>query len=355
MRGISKIYIFIRNSILILIITFLLGEAVLQFLQVELPYQYTPQKIKQDLWTDSPIVEATLKRSHNSRLLMSAASFDTIVKTNSLGWRDDEPDNRKKILVIGDSFTFGFGVNNDQTIPYNLENIYNNRYDFINLGYTAGISPDSYASYLRFHKNLQKTPIILILYQNDWNDIKSNVCIHEDGSTSPSPTKNCNNIKGTATTIVDGKMFHHSNPIITKIPTYLIYWLKQSYMIGAIRTVLSLVSDDTREVLAINTSQGLTVSDRRRLLYLLDEIYNLSGKSLMIIMLDGRKPKRDNSFYGAVNLFCSQNSELHCLNIASLDRDKYFENDSHYNHMGTKYVANLISEYINESGFLVEQ
>ena len=147
MRGISKIYIFIRNSILILIITFLLGEVALQFLQVGLPYQYTPQKIKEDYWANSPIVEATLKKSHNSRFLMSAASFDTIVKTNSLGWRDDEPDNRKKILVIGDSFTFGFGVNNDQTIPYNLENIYNNRYDFINLGYTAGISPDSYASY----------------------------------------------------------------------------------------------------------------------------------------------------------------------------------------------------------------
>ena len=86
--------------------------------------------------------------------------------------------------------------------------------------------------------------------------------------------------KGKGATIVDGKRFAHSNPIITKLPPYLIYWLKQSYMVGAIRTVLSLVGDDTREVVAIKTSQGLTVSDRRRLLYLLDEIYNTSLKML---------------------------------------------------------------------------
>ena len=355
MSWISKLYIFIRNSILILIITFLLGEAVLRFLLVDLPYQYTPQKIKQDFWTESPIVEGTLKRSHKSRFLMSAASFDSIVETNSLGWRDDEPDSRKKILVIGDSFVFGFGVNNNQTIPYNLEKIYNNRYDFINLGYTAGISPDSYASYLRFHKNLQKTPIILILYKNDWHDIKNNICIHEDGSTTISPTKNCNRIIGTATDIIDGKMFHNPNSIITKFPTYIIYWLKQSYMIGAIRTVLSLFNHDTREVLATKTSQSLTISDRRRLLSLLGEIYNLSSKSLMIIMLDSENNKRDNSFYGVVNLFCNKNSKSHCLNIASLDSDKYFKNDKHFNHIGTNYVANLISEYIDDSGFLVEQ
>ena len=38
MSWISKLYIFIRNSILILIITFLLGEAVLQFLLVDLTW-----------------------------------------------------------------------------------------------------------------------------------------------------------------------------------------------------------------------------------------------------------------------------------------------------------------------------
>ena len=102
---------------------------------------------------------------------MSGASFDSMVRTNSLGWRDDEPDSRKKVLVIGDSFTFGWGVNNNETIPYNLEEIYNNEYDFINLGDTAGRSPDSYATYLRLHKDLQKIPTILMLYLQNVQEI----------------------------------------------------------------------------------------------------------------------------------------------------------------------------------------
>ncbi len=169
---IRKLWKFIRYLSLILIISFILGELTLQLLKPKIPYQYAPQKIVQNFWEESPITEVALKKSHESHFLMSEASFDSIVKTNSLGWRDNEPDSRKKVLVIGDSFTFGWGVNNNETIPYHLEEIYNNEYDFINLGYTAGASPDSYATYLRYHKDLQKIQTILILFTNDWREIK---------------------------------------------------------------------------------------------------------------------------------------------------------------------------------------
>ena len=152
---IRKLWKSIRYLLLILIISVILSELTLQLFKPKIPYQYAPQKIVQNFWEESPIAEVTLKKSHESRFLMSEASFDSIVKTNSLGWRDNEPDSRKKVLVIGDSFTFGWGVNNNETIPYHLEEIYNNEYDFINLGYAAGASPDSYATYLRYHKEEQ--------------------------------------------------------------------------------------------------------------------------------------------------------------------------------------------------------
>jgi hypothetical protein len=66
------------------------------------------------------------------------------VTTNSYGMRDDEPlpGNRERIVVIGDSFTFGFGVPQEEIFPILLEqklNSLEDRYDVLNLsvaGYT---------------------------------------------------------------------------------------------------------------------------------------------------------------------------------------------------------------------------
>jgi|TARA_B100001964_G_scaffold48139_1_gene53839 hypothetical protein len=346
----------LRSLSIILIISFILGELTFQLLKPNIPYQYAPQRIIQNFWEESPIVESTLKKSHESRFLMSAASFDSIVRTNSLGWRDDEPDGRNKVLVIGDSFTFGWGVNNNETIPYNLEEIYNNEYDFVNLGFTAGRSPDSYATYLRFYKDLQKIPTILMLYNNDWDDIKKNICVHADGSISKSPTTGCNKILGTETTIINGVRFLGKKPnTLSKLPISIIYWLKQSYMIASIRTLASLPkSTHSGELAAIESSKYLTEDDQDGLHGLLDEMFHFTGESLMIVSLNYSDEKGDDnkSFYGVVKKYCDLNNEIHCLNIPSLDITKIHGNDPHYNYLGTEYVANIIRDYMEDINFL---
>ena len=355
MALIKRLFRFMRSLLSILIISFILGELTFQLLKPNIPFQYAPQKIIQNFWEESPIVEATLKKSHEGHFLMSGARFDSIVRTNSLGWRDDEPDSRKKVLVIGDSFTFGWGVNNNETIPYNLEEIYNNEYDFINLGYTAGASPDSYASYLRHHKDLQKIPTILILFTNDWYEIKNHICVHVDGSISKSPTIDCNKIVSTKLKIVNGTLFHHTQPIIVRLPTSIIYWLKQSYVIAAIRTIASFFkSIDQRELVAIKSSGYLTENEQDSLHGLLDEIFLLSGESLMIVSLNSSDEigKNTKSFYDAVKKFCALNNEVHCLNIPQVDSTKTFENDKHFNNIGTEYVATIIQDYVEEVNFL---
>ena len=354
---IKRALVALRGLSIILIISFVIGELTFQLLKPNIPYQYAPQKIIQKFWEESPIVESTLKKSHESRFLMSGASFDSTVRTNSLGWRDDEPDNRNKVLVIGDSFTFGWGTNNNETIPYNLEEIYNNEYDFINLGFTAGRSPDSYAAYLRFHKDLQKTPTILMLYSNDWYEINRNICVHADGSISKSPTVGCNKIVGTETVITNGARFLGKKPIIiSKLPISIIYWLKQSYMIAAMRTIASLFNGTkAREIEAIESSKNLSEGDQEGLHGLLNEIFHLSGKSLIIVSLnsdDETGEDNKSSFYSVVKKYCDLNNEIHCLNIQSLDKTKVHENDGHYNYLGTEYIANIIRDYLESIDFL---
>lgn len=57
---------------------------------------------------------------------LKTKEFNFHVSINSLGYRDEEfnlNQRKKRILVIGDSFTFGYGVNNDESYPALLNNL----------------------------------------------------------------------------------------------------------------------------------------------------------------------------------------------------------------------------------------
>jgi len=86
--------------------------------------------------------------NYNDELVTS--EYYTIIKTNSIGLRSDveyaldKPENTERILVVGNSFTFGTGVNNSNTWCKLLEDKLNEDgdvdYEVINAG-KPGIGP----------------------------------------------------------------------------------------------------------------------------------------------------------------------------------------------------------------------
>lgn len=87
----------------------------------------------------------------NSRYTYQTPEFNCEAIANSLGFRDREFDLKKKatvrVLAIGDSFTFGWGVNVEQSWPKVLESSLRAKgYDveIANLG-EPGAAPDKYA------------------------------------------------------------------------------------------------------------------------------------------------------------------------------------------------------------------
>lgn len=105
---------------------------------------------------------------------------DTIsyVRINNLGFRGEdykEIENMYKILVLGDSFTWGYGVNDNETYPKLLE-IYNSRIKTINMG-VAGYGTDQ--EYLTMiNKGLKMKPdLVILMYQisTDTGDTNSEV------------------------------------------------------------------------------------------------------------------------------------------------------------------------------------
>ncbi|MGH7338227.1 MAG: SGNH/GDSL hydrolase family protein, partial [Myxococcota bacterium] len=98
-------------------------------------------------------------------------SQGTMIRTNSFGMRDDEPRAAegapvRRIVVLGDSFTFGFGVRGDETYPNVLERLldaetHDARFEVLNLG-VGGYSTRDEALVLE-HKGMRWNPELVVV------------------------------------------------------------------------------------------------------------------------------------------------------------------------------------------------
>ncbi len=118
------------------------------------------------------------------------------VVTNAFGYRGpaptslDKPPDTQRLLMMGDSFTFGWDVAEEETIAGRLRAMLADRkraVEVINAGYHDGLSPDAYYAYLRREGIALKPDLILVvLYTgNDITDLGDNVWVSTDDSGAP--------------------------------------------------------------------------------------------------------------------------------------------------------------------------
>jgi len=131
------------------------------------------------VFQESTLIPWTLKPNATAHFV--ALDFDTEVTINSFGLRDknrtlEKDNNTYRILILGDSFTYGFGVNNNESYPAVLEELLNKpdsdtelEFEVWNAGFASGYTEDTFYLYLRevglqFHHDM----IIVGLYvEND--------------------------------------------------------------------------------------------------------------------------------------------------------------------------------------------
>lgn len=145
--------------------------------------------------------------SENQRLIYeNRANYDgvyadALVHINSMGLRGNDislkkGEGVKRIIVLGDSFIFGPGVSDDETLPAQLEEILNRRdlgirFEVLNAG-TNGYNTEQEVEYFQ-KKGLAFSPdlVILTFFQNDLGDkpefiVKNGKLIHyRDREISP--------------------------------------------------------------------------------------------------------------------------------------------------------------------------
>lgn len=174
----------ISFNILLLLSTLLLLIIFLEFFI----RQVAPQKTLDEIKSSNPKILVTgdylpWQFKPNASGVMSTGEFNVTYEINSLGLRDKERNLTKapcvtRVLVLGDSFTEGFGVDQNETYSSILEKILNKENISIEV-WNAGVlaySPD--IEYLYLKNNIVKiNPDIVLLgfyAGNDISDLSQN-------------------------------------------------------------------------------------------------------------------------------------------------------------------------------------
>src|SRR5262249_27097314 len=168
-------------------LTVLLLEVALNVLRPPVAYPYRPYWPEVSHFSPSTLLPFELRK--NGRVRFTMPEFDITVTTNELGLRGGPVDRtRPVILCLGDSFTFGFGVEDDQTFCAHLERLFSGRYQFLNAGFAAGYAPDMYALWLTARASeLHPVGLIMALSQNDASDVDADVWLDVSGAPTEAP------------------------------------------------------------------------------------------------------------------------------------------------------------------------
>ena len=317
-------------------------ELLAQAFKPNIPYQFIPQKIIVNHFDHAENTEFSLKRNFEGRFSYSNASFDVTVKTNSLGMRDEELDDRDRYFMYGDSFIFGFGVENNQTIPHLVEELFMKNYDFINMGYFTGRSPDSYLNFIRHNKEYQNKKNILFLYENDIQDISNNLCMDRNNKIVDVLDKKCNKIESKTTFVVEGKLLQYKNTVLRRLPPSFFLFFKRSYSVGIIRFYYNTFYN------FIKKPDNINYSDIGKLCSIISEIKDQS-KSLKVFNIPGRNNLENQNYYKNLSSCLNKKNIKHFI-VNTMGDHYYFKNDSHFNPTGTlefsKRVFSILKEHL---------
>ncbi len=130
-----------------------------------------------------PILPWRLQPGASTRLV--STEFDHAIHINGQGMRMDRdveketPAGRKRILVVGDSFVFGWGVEAHEAFPQLLEAALGERdqpTEVLNMGFTFGPAPPSYFVGLRQEDMFEADALVVSLYVG--NDIVTPEYVH---------------------------------------------------------------------------------------------------------------------------------------------------------------------------------
>src|SRR6218665_3184808 len=107
-----------------------------------------------------------------SEFISVSSDYVYLTKSNSLGIRNPELGEKKKkrILMLGDSFVFGIGVEENDTMVRPTERKLQSQgydYELVNAGIIGYAPKDSLALFRQLHSQIKPDVVVLCIFTND--------------------------------------------------------------------------------------------------------------------------------------------------------------------------------------------
>jgi hypothetical protein len=371
----KKMQFILKRIVIIKILLILIILEILSSLLLKKSYTYRDllklgeaKEIKSERSTAHPRIYEyseylpfTLPKNFNYR--HHFAEFDVRYKFNKFGYRGLLPTkilkNQKntRVLFLGDSFTFGFGVRKKDTFV-ELNNFYskNRNIEFLNAGYHAGNSLDSYYAYLK-NEGVLLAPsmaLIFIYSGNDIDDIREHVWKSLDDNGLPRKVRTKRNFIN-----YEGEFFFLKDKLITP-------WNYQIPLLNNSKLFISLTNIANQFILPKKNIKNLLegsyyelmpieVAKKKFQLSLIGINKFLKERKILPIFFvipEARAyPKRTANY----KVSLSKHTEIieMLLKLPGLKfidlypyltHEDYFNKDAHFNHRGHFKVYNIIDD-----------
>lgn len=381
-----------KNLILLSIsitISLLTSELLVRVFKPQLTF-INAETLSFDCFAKDPILPFSLQKNHKCRMKYYLGDFDTYATLNSQGYRGKEfniekDQGKTRILILGDSITFGHGVADEETFPYQLETILKTYGDVevINAGYASGFTTDTYYLYLK-ERGLKLKPDIVILslfVMNDISDLNETIWEKIDENGLPMKIVSC--CRTVDWKILRNKnfLFKYSLPILRDSHLFilLIDTLGQRaqihfdppaiLLVGDIRGTLVLDPkkihlfhpEEQKTYLLISEIKKLTDSQKLKFLVLLfPGDLQLYPSATSKYGLDVTLPSEDNRNFIQKRLadFFQKNNIVYLDLYPIFEQGKnrgypYFMNDAHFNRLGNQISAEAIAQFLKQQNWLL--
>lgn len=330
------------------------------------------------IYTTSNPISWTLKPNTTDRHCTGEFCVRYTINSRSLRSKEytlEKPKNTTRILVLGDSFTFGFGVEDNETYPAVLEQLLNKNHlvEVWNAG-VSGYSPDAY--YLFLKENIAKIkPDIVLVGFYAGNDLIDDSCYN----------KNSLNEEGLPTTVTS-KIFEvknnqlilrnqKNNPYQTTFTKYVdIILSRWSHGYILLKTTISpsvSASQENTPFLLKNPPKKLVhyLERTKKILLTIQRLSIANNANFSIVIIPSRTQANKNDWSYVKKQFkeyepqqnliqqeltewCKTNN-LNCIDLlpeflASKEQLYYTITDSHFNRQGHKLTADILAEQLTK-------
>jgi lysophospholipase L1-like esterase len=350
-------------------------------------------------YTEEHFIPFTLKANYKAKSpSMEFPGKMVTIRTNSLGLRGKEinikkPNGVKRILVLGDSYTFGVYCENSDVYPVVLETLYEreglSNIEVINAGYADGWSPDQHYAWF-VNRGIEFGPDIVIygfFIGNDITGISSSTWIELDRHDLPvrivNPNIYIDEFGRIRSKVKDSKTV--GQEYVYRIPL-----LRESHFFILLNRALQKLYRNTTGENALNRGWGDTPFDPilkpslskehqgkeelfLKLLNGMREVANNNGAKFLLLMipvnfqvepeeflkkvLGSSKFDIQRDYFKELEPILEQKN-IEYLNLLSLMRSrpegKYYPRNGevHFNPSGHRFTANELKKKLDELGWL---